>query len=433
MTVTGTPIIDLSYSGAASSRTISISNVTEANSISYNVLGGSDTFAHSNIAGIKNLNFTGFSGTWTNTSFNLFGNLILSTGMTLTAGAITRSFTATSGVQEITSNGKTLDFPITQNGVGGTVRLQDTLTLGPTRLYTFTNGAIDLNNFTLTTGLFSSSNTNVRSIAFGTGSISITGNAATVWNTDNQTNFTYTGSGNVNFTYAGAVGTRNVFCGATNGLITNSIDVNVTAGTDTFALQGSRFYRNVDLTGFAGNFTANNYTIFGSFTMSTGATPSVSSNGPTFAATSPVTITTAGKTFDFPVTFNGVGGTFEFQDALTQGSTRNFTITNGTVQLKNGVTSTVGNFVANNSNVKFLQSTTLGSQATLTQASGTVNVVDLTIRDINAVGGASWNAYTDFENTDAGNNDGWNFSLSPPYSIAELPVTLRPFTQPRRF
>jgi hypothetical protein len=118
---------------------------------------------------------------------------------------------------------------------------------------------------------------------------------------------------------------------------------------------------------------------------------------------------------------------------LTQGSTRNFTITNGTVQLKDGVTSTVGSFVATSSTVKFLQSTTPGSQATLSQASGTVNVVDLTIRDINAVGGASWNAYTDFENTDAGNNDGWNFSLSPPYSTAELPVTLRPFTQPRRF
>jgi hypothetical protein len=144
-------------------------------------------------------------------------------------------------------------------------------------------------------------------------------------------------------------------------------------------------------------------------------------------------ITTAGLTLDYPIAFNGIGGIFAFQDAVTQASTRAFTITNGTVQLKNGVTSTVGSFVANNSNVKFLQSTTSGSQATLSQSLGTVNVVDLTIRDINAVGGADWNAYTDFENTDAGNNDGWNFSLSPPYSTAEFPITLRSFTQPRRF
>jgi hypothetical protein len=163
-------------------------------------------------------------------------------------------------------------------------------------------------------------------------------------------------------------------------------------------------------------------------------TVGANTNTTVFAATSGTQqITTAGKTFDFPLTFNGAGGTFAFQDALTQGSTRAFTITNGTVQLKGGATSAVGSFVANNSNVKFLQSTTLGSQATLSQASGTVNVADLTIRDINAVGGASWNAYTDFENTDAGNNDGWNFSLSPPYSTAEFPIALRPFTQPRRF
>jgi hypothetical protein len=155
----------------------------------------------------------------------------------------------------------------------------------------------------------------------------------------------------------------------------------------------------------------------------------------TFASTSatPRTITTNNKTIDSPLVFNGVGGTFAFQDALTQGSTKSFTITNGTVQLKAGVTSTVGSFVANNASTKYLQSTTPGSQATISQASGTINVSDLTIQDSNAAGGASWNAYSDYENTDAGNNDGWNFSLSPPYATYEPPIIIRSFTQPRRF
>ena len=56
-------------------------------------------------------------------------------------------------------------------------------------------------------------------------------------------------------------------------------------------------------------------------------------------------ITTAGLALDFFLIFNGVGSTFAFQDALTQGSTRAFTIINGTVKLKDGVTSTVGSFV----------------------------------------------------------------------------------------
>jgi hypothetical protein len=433
---TGTSKVVATYAGAVGTRTLQLSEAgpSLANALNVFITGGTDT-VNISTSGINNLDYTGFSGTMGTGLTIVLGNLTLGAGSTALATANVLAFEATSGTQIINTNGVVLDRPISlgKGAVGPTFSLQSNLTTGFTRTVTFNCGVLELNNNTLTTGIFSSSNTNVRSIAFGTGNITVTGNAATVWNTDNQTNFTYTGSGNAIFSYAGATGTRNVFCGNVNGLITNSINVSVTAGTDTFALQGSRFYKDVNLTGFAGSFTVTNYTIFGSFTMSSGATPSVSNNGPTFAATSPVTITTAGKTFDFPITFNGIGGTFAFQDALTQESTRNFTITNGTVQLKNGVTSTVGNFVANNSNLKFLQSTTPGSQATLSQAAGTVNVVDLTIRDINAVGGASWNAYTDFENTDAGNNDGWNFSLSPPYSTAELPITLRPFTQPRRF
>jgi len=169
-------------------------------------------------------------------------------------------------------------------------------------------------------------------------------------------------------------------------------------------------------------------------TFSAGMTLTAGTAAITFSATSGTQqITTNAKTIDFPLTFSGVGGTFAFQDALTQGSTRAFTITNGTVQLKAGVTSTVGSFVANNANTKFLQSTTPGSQATISQASGTVTVADLSIRDSNAVGGASWTAYVDYENVDAGNNDGWNFGLSPPYESFEPPIKLRSFTQPRRF
>jgi hypothetical protein len=144
------------------------------------------------------------------------------------------------------------------------------------------------------------------------------------------------------------------------------------------------------------------------------------------------TITSSGVNINSGIIVRG-GSTCIFADALTMGATNTFTFIAGTVQLKNGVTSTVGNFVANSSSAKFLQSTTPGSQATLSQASGTVNVVDLTIRDINAVGGASWNAFVDQGNIDAGNNDGWNFGISPIVGGNEYTYQLRSFTQPRRF
>lgn len=199
----------------------------------------------------------------------------------------------------------------------------------------------------------------------------------------------------------------------------NSISFRITAGTGTLAFSSNGAVRDLDFTdgvnptGYGGAQTGNtSFTIYGSFTASTNMTKAAGTGVMTFAATSGTkTITTAAVVFNCPFTFNGVGGTFAFQDALTQGSTRAFTITNGTVQLKNGVTSTVGAFATSGTNQKFLQSTLAGTQATLSQAGGTVNSIYLTIKDINATGGATWNAYTTNNNIDAGNNLGWDFSF----------------------
>ena len=129
-----------------------------------------------------------------------------------------------------------------------------------------------------------------------------------------------------------------------------------------------------------------------------------------FLATSGTkTITSASQTMDFPITFNGVGGTWAMQDALTLGSTQALTMTNGTLQLKSGTTNTVGSFATSGATQKFLQATTNGSQATLSQASGTVNATYLTIKDSAATGGAVFNAFTSNANVNSGNNTGWKF------------------------
>jgi hypothetical protein len=210
-------------------------------------------------------------------------------------------------------------------------------------------------------------------------------------------------------TYSGATGTRNFFHGSSAGATeANTPSFYITAGTDTVSISNAR---TVDLTGFAGTLAGSARTLYGNLVISSGATVGSNANATSFAATSGTQqITTAGKTFDFPLAFNGIGGTFAFQDALTQGSTRAFTITNGTVKLKDGVTSTVGTFATSGTTQKFLQSTVSGTQATLSQASGTVSASYLTIQDINATGGATWQAFTTNNNVDAGNNLGWDFS-----------------------
>ena len=431
--VSGTPVINATYSGATSTRTISMGNMGEANAISLNVTAGTDIVTLATSSGsYKNVNFTGFSGSMNvNNSLNIFGNLTLSTGMTLNPSAPTLSFAATSGIQNITSNNRSFDCNLNFNVVGATVQLVDNLTALSTRTVTFTAGDLHINNQTLSTGVFASNNSNTRTIDFKSGNITVTGNSATVWTTSNSTGLSVLGTPTVNATYSGSTGTRTI---TTSNSTTDAtaINFNVSAGTDTVAL-GQR-YGTLNFTGFSGTLTNTARFIYRNLIISSGMTCTAGANATTFAGTSVTQqITTNNQTLDFPLSFNGVGSTFAFQDALTQGSTRAFTITEGTVQLKSGVTSTVGSFVANSANPKTLSSTTPGTQATISQASGTVTVSDLTIQDSNATGGASWTAYADYENIDAGNNDGWDFSLSPPYATYEPPIIIRSFTQPRRF
>lgn len=435
LSVTGTPTVNLTYSGATGTRSVNAGVQTEANSFIYNVTAGTDTFSPTTSSGhaIKSLNLTGFNGTLTAIGCTFYGNLTLSSGITMGTNNNPYTFAATSGTQTITGAGKTINQPITQNNPGAVLELQDNLTMAAGRTFTLTAGTLDLTgnsgNWTLSSGLFASSNSNTRVIRFGTGNITVTG-SGTVWNTGTLTGLTYTGTPTVNVSNNSATATT-VTTGAWPE--STSLNFNYTVGTYTLT-DTNAVYKNVNFTGFTGTVGNAARTIYGNLIIAAGSTLTAGANATTFAATSGTQqITTNGITLDFPLTFNGIGGTFAFQDALTQGSTRAFTITNGTLQLKNGVTSTVGAFATSGTNQKFLQSTSAGNQATISQASGTVNVSYLTIQDSNATGGATWNAYTNQQNIDAGNNDGWDFGISPVVAAYEYTYDIRSFTQPKRF
>jgi hypothetical protein len=403
-TFSNTPRFDLTYSGAVGTRTISCVT-TEANSPSFYITAGTDTIAA--ISRSKTLDFTGFAGTWAGNSV-IFGDLVISTGMTITSSANNIWFAATSGTQKITTNGKTFDclvnFGFANTGVA-TYEFQDNMTVGSTRASTLWNGTLNLNNLTLSTGLFVGIGTRTRAIAFGTGNITTTG-SGTVWNTATLTGFSRTGTPTVNISNNSATAAT-VSTGAMTAA--QALDFNYTTGTYTLTDTAS-VYRSVNFTGFAGTIPNSVRTIFGSLTLSTGMTLTAGANATTFSSTSAGnTITSAGKTQDYPIIFNGVGGVWACQDALTQGSTRAFTFTNGAVELKDSVTSTVGAFATSGTSQKFLRSTTAGKQATISQASGNVSASYLSISDINATGGANWVARTDLGSKDITNNTGWNF------------------------
>ena len=190
------------------------------------------------------------SGTTTPT---FYGNFTYGSGVTPTGtGLYTFSNRST---KTLNSGGITFTQPVLINAPGGGIQLlTNNLTLGTTLTTTLTQGTLDLNNLTLTTGLFSSSNNNVRTIAFGTGNISCSG-TGTVWNTATESNLTTTGTQVVNVTSAGSTA---ITVNSGSQSEANSISFNFTGGTYALTFLASSLYtaRNVNFTGYAGTWQA---------------------------------------------------------------------------------------------------------------------------------------------------------------------------------
>lgn len=320
--VTGTPLIDCTLAGSTT-RTISPSATTEVNSISFNISAGTGIVTI-NLA-VKNLNFTGFTGSLANSTKTIYGNLTLVSGMTVTAGGSTTTFAATSGTQTITSAAQTIDNPVSINGVGGTVQLVDALTLGSSRQLTLTNGTFNSNDKSVTVGAFNYSNSNTKALNLGTSTITILSGTNT----------------------SGFLGSN---AGTTYTSIANSTIVFTTTATSTFS-------------GGSGAGTGNQ---FGTVTMSgLGGTLYLGSNTATTLArcitlnntVSPCTITNACTTGFTVTNFNlsGTAGKLVTFNSNTVGTARTISQATGTVNalylnVKDSTASGGAKWYANSSN-----------------------------------------------------------------------------------
>lgn len=412
LTVTGTSLVQSTYSGSTGTRTITVGTgaIAEANAINFEITAGSDTVSLAGTGGAaKNVDFTGFSGTIDIPSTKvIYGNWDSGSAVAL-SGTSTITFAATSGPKTVRSNGISFGGSVVFNGVGGSWTLQDALTIPSTNTTTLTTGTLDLNGYTLTTGVFSCTGSLTRRFETHSVPVVITGGSLTILNFGTTGNYTVDVTPTYNLTYSGSVGTRLISSGSNINIVV-SPNINVLAGSDTIATSGTTTLGNVTFTsGFTGTFGNQTRNFYGNLTLVSGMSLASGSLTNTFNGVGAQTITTAGQTFDFPVAFNGTGGSWAMQDALTLGATQTLTIQNGTLKLKSGTTNTVGAFATTGINQKFLASTTPGSQATISAASGEFIVSLLTIQDSNATGGALWNA-TAGTNVDAGNNTGWDFS-----------------------
>jgi hypothetical protein len=403
--VTGTPLVKLTNSGS-DTRTVSANAVTEANAISFEVTAGTGVVTFS--GKIKNLTFSGtFTGQLTDSNVSIVGNLTLKAGMTiLSAGAFTPSFSGTTGTQVITTAGVPLRGTITFNGTG-IYQLAGNTTFGASPSNSdirLNSGTLDLNNFTLSHfGDFISNGTGTRAINGGTtGVIDLTATSTrTVWDMSTLTGFTRIGNPTVQI--AATTGTQTILHGTTTGgTEARAMSFSLTAASGTFVFANTNWILNFNKSGSSTiSGLPASYDIYGSYISSDNVL------GPlTFRSTS-ATARVLPVTSGYPITINGVGGSFQFQGNNT--TVDDFTITNGSFST-NGYTSRARNFLFNNSNTKSITinatmsfgdiggSTTqlVGSMVNTTlNASGQIYVNPYGVHTHNVDGGTFGNVYVE--------------------------------------
>ncbi len=138
-----------------------------------------------------------------------------------------------------------------------------------------------------------------------------------------------------------------------------------------------------------------------------GLTLNANTSTVTFTAGTTQTFAGAGKTWN-NVTFPGGGGEYTITGANTYNV---LTLTAvSTVHFTHSITQTVTDFVANGSvgNVITIDSTSAGTAATLSKASGVVSCSYLSVKDSTATGGAAWHAGS--TSTNVSGNTGWLFT-----------------------
>jgi hypothetical protein len=374
LTVTGNAVVNFTFNGNTGTRVAPFGTLSEANSISVDIGSATDSFQLG--GSIKNLDTTGFTGTFVGASRTVYGNLILDPGLTVQPTASTWLFASTSGVKTITTNGEPVPVPLTFNGLGGTWQLQDNLDMttggNVTTVLVLQAGTLDLNDRTVSAPILTLSGSNTKGLAFGnSGVLNVTAATGTVWSGTSATGFSYTGNGIVNFTnQVGTLGSRTISHGTVSGgsILTKAPPMDFATGTLAVSVGG--YFTELDFTGFTGSLSASARTMYGNIIFDPAMTVSPGGGVTTFSKpNATTTLVTNGVEADIGIAVNNGNGVFQLTSPLS--TVRALTVTSGTFDA-NGQTINVGNFDSNNANPR------------------TINISGVTVT-VNASAATPWN------------------------------------------
>lgn len=381
--------------------------------------------------------FTLYQGT-----IDLNGNL-LRTGIFASNSSLSRSISFGASAIHLTSTGASVTIlnitnstNFTWTGTGGFYRA-----MLSTATVAFTGTAANAPN------LWVYSNSSTLTISFGSSfkNVDFTGSSCTVSGSYNAFgNLTLAAGG----TYTGLLPTFNgsgtiTSNGKTLGSvtvygsgITVALNDNLNLGSSSLTLQQGTFNAsNFDVSVWAFSSNISNTRVLnmgsGTWTISTSGSFAWNTANTTGMTLNPGTSTIL-MTSSFAKTFAGGGLTFynlvqSGAGALTISGSNTFNnITNNTqpatITFTAGTTQTVSNFGMSGTagSLITINSSSAGSQFTLSKASGVVDAQYLSIQDSTATGGATWNALVTSGNVDGGNNVGWNLYSSGTSALLEF-------------
>lgn len=218
---------------------------------------GTGTVTINTTATCLNLDFTNSTVlTMAGTSqFNVYGNLIVKAGMTISYSGI-MNFRSTTTGKTITTNGVQLGCHLYFLGNGGGWTAQDNINMAGKYLQ-ITYGTFDLNEKTLTLETFNSNNSNTRAFDISNSTLNMTGH----WNLNTATNMTLTTTGS----------TINMGSGNFNGGGKSYNDV-IMSAANTPIISGENTFANLSITGtssftYAKLIVQNNFTVSGTLTL----------------------------------------------------------------------------------------------------------------------------------------------------------------------
>jgi hypothetical protein len=233
LTITGTdPLVTVSNSTANPTTLLQGTTVGVSNLLNFNIINGTYVLTINPSYILNNLNFTGYAGACAFSAGSIYGNLLLSTGMTATG--MSPTFSGTSN-QTITSNGKTLGA-ITVTKTAGVLSLVDNLTLSGA--FTTTSGNFDAVNANVTVNNVLSSAAVARSLTMGSGTWTLFGTGI-VWGLANAAGMTLT-AGTSTITLTNTTTTARTFAGG--GLTYNNLVIGGATGISTLTFTGSNTF-----------------------------------------------------------------------------------------------------------------------------------------------------------------------------------------------